>query len=112
MDAWFAERDHPLEAALQRVRDIALGCDERIEESIKWKTPTFSFEGNVFSFAPAKKHVSLLFHTGARIPGRHPGLDGEGQTARTMRFADLDDVETRRHELEAVLRAWIAWKGG
>jgi hypothetical protein len=29
---------------MQRVREIVLGTDPRIEESIKWSTPTFSFE--------------------------------------------------------------------
>lgn len=59
---------------------------------IKWKTPTFSYQGNIFSFNPAKNLISLLFHRGAEIPGNHPRLDGEGKLARTMRFADLDDV--------------------
>ena len=70
---------------MQRVRENALSADTRITESIKWSTPTFSFKGNIFSFNPAKKFVSLLFHTGAHIPGRHPRLEGDTDTARVMR---------------------------
>jgi hypothetical protein len=95
---------------MQRVREIVLGTDPRIEESIKWSTPTFSFEGNIASFAPAKKFVSLLFHRGAEIPGRHPRLQGEGAVTRTMRFADLEDVEASQKQLEAVFRAWCKWR--
>lgn len=110
VDEWFASKQHPMEEAMQAVREITLGHDERITETIKWSTPTYMFEGNIFSFNPAKQFVSLLFHTGAKIPGDPAGLEGEGDTARVMRFADADDVAARRSELEAVLAAWIAWK--
>jgi hypothetical protein len=112
VDAWFAEREPPQGVAMQRVREIILAADPRIEESIKWKTPTFSYRGNIASFNPAKNLVSLLFHTGAKIPGEHPSLDGNGDTARVMRFADLEEVERLKDELEAVVRAWCAWKDG
>jgi hypothetical protein len=112
VDAWFAAKQHPLEDAMQAVRDIALAADSRISESIKWSTPTYSYQGNIFSFNPAKKFVSLLFHTGAQIPGAHPGLEGEGDTARVMRFSDLDDVRQRSGELNDILQAWCRWKDG
>jgi hypothetical protein len=106
VDAWFEALDRPVKAEMQRVREIILGADPRIIESIKWKTPTFSYEGNLASFNPAKKFVSLLFHEGASIPGDHPHLEGEGAHARTMRFADMSEVEERAGDLEAVVRAW------
>ena len=95
---------------MQAVRDLALDADSRIEESIKWSTPTFSYKGNIFSFNPSKNFVSLLFHTGAKIPDDHAGLEGDGETARVMRFADLDEVQERSGQLTAVLKAWCRWK--
>jgi hypothetical protein len=112
VDRWFDERDHPLDPAMRRARDIILGADERVTESIKWKTPTFAFEGNIASFNPSKHIVSILFHRGAEIPGTHPRLEGDGKLARTMRFADLDDVESGRADLERAIRAWCAVKAG
>ncbi len=109
VDAWFEAKQHPLEDAMQAVRDIIL-ADERVEESIKWQTPTFAYEGNIVSFNPAKKLVSLLFHRGAEIPGDHPRLEGEGKLARTMRFADLAEVHANGEELAVVIRAWCDWK--
>jgi hypothetical protein len=106
VDAWFEARAHPLDAAMRRTREVILDADDRVTESIKWKTPTFSYRGNIASFNPSKHLVSLLFHRGAEIPGTHPRLEGDGKLARTMRFADLDDVEAGRAELEAVIRAW------
>ena len=75
--------------------------------------PTFMYEGNIASFNPrAKAHVSLLFHTGASIPGHHTLLEGGGETARYARFDDLADVEAKRGQLAAIVRAWCAMKDG
>ena len=110
VEAWLTERALPLDAAVRLVRDIVLDADPRIEECIKWSTPTYFYKGNLFSFNPAKKLVSLLFHRGAEIPGDHPRLEGDGKLARTMRFADLDEVEAGRGDLERVVRAWCDWR--
>jgi hypothetical protein len=112
VDRWFAQGGHPLEAAMQRARAIILDADERVTESIKWKTPTFAFEGNLASFNPSKTGVSIMFHRGAEIPGSHPRLEGGGRLVRTMRFADLEEVEAGRADLERAVRAWCEWKAG
>jgi hypothetical protein len=105
VDAWF-EKKQPAQAdriAMQAVliprRDVALAADDRIEESIKWSTPTHTRTRgrNIFSFnvgrRPRTLFVSLLFHTGAKIPGEHSGLavlreiwrDGPGDALRPTR---------------------------
>ncbi|MEM6995307.1 MAG: DUF1801 domain-containing protein, partial [Myxococcota bacterium] len=77
VDAWFAASEHPMKAEMMRVRAIVLQADSRMAECIKWKTPTFTFGGNLASFNPkTKAHVSLMFHTGAKIPGTHARLIG------------------------------------
>jgi hypothetical protein len=89
-----------------RVRELILS-DDRMSETIKWKSPTFMYEGNMASFNPrTKAHVSLMFHTGAPIPGEHPRLQGGGDAARYMRFDDLADVEAAADEIRAVTAAW------
>jgi hypothetical protein len=45
VDRWLDEAVHPLDTAMRRARDIILGADERVTESIKWKTPTFAYQG-------------------------------------------------------------------
>jgi hypothetical protein len=112
VDAWFEKKRHPQEKAMQAVRRIALGADPRITETVKWSTPTYEYKGNIFSFNPAKNFVSLLFHTGAKLPGTFPGLEGDGDTARVMRFSDEKEVKARSAELKAVLKAWCDWKDG
>ena len=110
VDAWFAASEHPQLALMREIRDVFLS-DERITETIKWKTPTFMYKGNLASINPqAKQFVSLLFHTGARIPGHHPRLSGGGETARYMQIEDSADLVTARPALLAIINAWCDLK--
>lgn len=112
VDRWLDEADHPLDPTLRRARDIILGADERVTESIKWKTPTFAYKGNIASFNPSKHLGSVMFHRGSEIPGDHPHLEGDGSLVRTMRFGSLAELEAGRADLEAAVRAWCDWKAG
>ena len=110
VDAWFDDYEHPAKNAMLRVREIILE-DDRMSETIKWKSPTFMYQGNMASFNPrTKSHVSLMFHTGASIPGHYARLEGGGDTARYMKFADLADVEVTADELREIVRAWCRSK--
>jgi hypothetical protein len=112
VDQWFEDREHPLDVALQRAREVILLADDRVTESIKWSTPTFSYKGNIASFMPSKNLISIMFHRGSEIPGEHPRLEGDGKLVRTMRFADVNEVEAGRADLEAAVQAWCEWKAG
>jgi hypothetical protein len=113
VDTFVVGLAHPLEGAIDLVRDIVLGVDDRITETIKWKSPTFVFEGNIASIEPrSKKQVSVLFHQGAKLPGKHPKLEGGGGTVKYIRFADEADVARKRKDLEKAIRAWITLKEG
>jgi hypothetical protein len=106
VDAWFTASTHPQTAVMQLVRDAILEADPRVEEGIKWKTPTFMFKGNIASINPqAKAFVSLMLHTGAKIPGDFPSLQGGGDTTRYMQFADAAAVESLKAELQSIVRA-------
>jgi hypothetical protein len=95
------------------VREVLLAADPRIEESLKWKSPTYGYRGNLVSIDPhAKRHVSLLFHRGATIPGTFPSLEGGGAVARYMRLADASELEARSDELRAIAVAWCDMKDG
>jgi hypothetical protein len=110
VDRWLDEANHPLDAVMRRAREIILSADDRVHESIKWKTPTFEYRGNIASFNPSKRLISIMFHRGAEIPGEHPRLEGEGKLVRTMRFSDLDDLSAGRADLAEAIRAWCEWK--
>lgn len=108
VDRWFSECEHPAKDAMEHVRQIILE-DDRMTETIKWKSPTFMYKGNMASFNPrTKAHVSLMFHTGASIPGTHSRLEGGGETARYAKFDDFDDVEAAADDIRAIVAAWCS----
>jgi len=110
--AWFEDYENPMKDVVLAVREVVLSADARVSECIKWKSPTFMYEGNIASFNPrSKKHASLMFHTGAHIPGEHSILEGGGDTARYATFADLDEVAAKAEALQAVITSWIESKG-
>ena|SRR5215510_7569545 len=113
VDAWFATYDNPMKDVVLRVREIVLAADPRIDECIKWQAPTFTFEGNLASFFPkSKQHASLLFHQGAKIPGRHPRLEGTGDISRVLKIASVAEADRARKDLEKIVRAWCDWRAG
>jgi hypothetical protein len=109
VDAWFAAKRPRAEAAMQRVREIILAADPRVEEFVQYGSVQFAFEGVIGSFVQTTEaRVNLMFHRGARIKGAFPHLEGDGPSARFMRFADLDEVEARAADLAAVVQAWCS----
>lgn len=113
VDQWLETFEHPLKDVILLVRTTVLDSDERVGECIKWKSPTFTFQGNIASINPnTKKKVSLMFHRGAEIPGKHPHLVGGGGTVKYMYFADERDVKARQAAIESVIRAWCVMKSG
>lgn len=112
VDAWFDDYDNPQKDLVLAVRDVVLDADPRVEETIKWKAPTFIYRGNIASFYPkSKQHVSLMFHTGASLPDPAGLLEGEGDTSRVARFIDVDDLAAKTDSLQGLVRAWIDLKG-
>ncbi len=111
VDTWFARYENPMKPVVERVRAIVLGADRRIGECIKWQAPTFVYRGNLASFFPkSKQHASLMFHTGARIPGNHPRLEGGGDTSRVMKIGSLAEANAAKKEIESIVRAWCDFR--
>lgn len=113
VDEWLAAYDNPMKEVVAAVREAILKADSRIEETIKWQAPTFTYKGNLASFFPkSKAHASLMFHKGAEIAGDFPNLEGDGKEARTMKFTGLDDLKAKKAELQAITVAWCDQRDG
>jgi hypothetical protein len=63
VDEWFESYDNPQKALVQAVREVVLDTDPRVQETIKWKAPTFMFEGNIASFYPRPRQRSRCCST-------------------------------------------------
>jgi hypothetical protein len=108
VDDWFAAYENPQKELVLEVREFILGIDPRITECIKWKAPTFVYRGNIASFFPrAKKHVALMFHTGASLDDPLGLLEGDGDTARSLKVLSHDDLEAKKAGLRLIVQSWI-----
>jgi hypothetical protein len=108
VDEFMKKLDHPLMTELELVRNVILGASDKIEEDIKWSSPTFMYQGNLASIVVrTKKRIQLLFHSGAGLPNPDGLLEGEGATVRYANFNDLADIKRRQKALEAVVKAWV-----
>lgn len=113
VDAWMATYDNPMKPVVQRIREIILEADPRMEECIKWQAPTFTYRGNFASFFPrSRRHASLMVHQGAHIPGDHPRLEGTGDTGRSLKIGSVDEAEAARGDLERLVGSWCDWREG
>lgn len=111
VDDWMEKYDNPQKQVVEAVRQTILKADKRIDETIKWQAPTFTYKGNLASFYPKSRgHVSLMFHVGAQIPGDFPSLEGTGDVSRVMKFADTADLKAKTPELKRLVKAWCEWK--
>jgi uncharacterized protein YdeI (YjbR/CyaY-like superfamily) len=108
VDDFLKKKKHPLTNEIQLVREIILQVSDRIEEDIKWSSPTFMYKGNIASyFMNAKKMVSLMFHKGAYIKDTSGLLEGDGKEARVARFNSIADIKKKKRALIAVIKEWI-----
>jgi hypothetical protein len=111
VDAWLSRYENPMKPVVQRIRAIILAADSRMGECIKWQAPTFTYQGNLASFFPkSKQHASLMFHTGAHIPGVHPRLEGGGGTGRMLKLASVADANAAKRDIETLVKAWCDWR--
>ena len=108
VDEFLDKKGHPMTAEIQKVREIILKTDARMEETIKWSSPTFMYKGNMASFfMNAKKHVSLMFHKGALLEDPTGLLQGDGKEGRTAKFANMKEILEREADLKSVVKLWI-----
>ncbi|MBX7195722.1 MAG: DUF1801 domain-containing protein [Sandaracinaceae bacterium] len=107
VEHWFRGYESPMKAVVLAMREILLAADPRLEEQLKWQSPTFVLGGHLASFFPrSREHARLMFPLGSTIPGDFPSLEVSGATSRVLRVRTLAEVEALRDELTEIVRAW------
>lgn len=111
--------DHPLRSALQKMRSIILGADPRIEEGIKWNSPSFRL-GEYFATANIRNNsVFVILHLGAKVKGNSTAgmtiKDPQGllkwlsKDRAMLSFPDLKAVSTNQAAIATLVRQWIEY---
>jgi len=105
---FIAKLKNPLINEINAVREIILNASDKITEDIKWSAPSFAYKENMATFNPrAKKFVNLTFHKGALINDTSGLLEGDQKEARVARFKNMEEINQKKKDLEAVVRKWV-----
>lgn len=118
MDAFLSRLDHSRKAEIQALRNVILGVDRRIEESIKWNAPSFAIGEHfaTFKLRPGDV-VQIVLHTGAKVkaPPAPVAIDDPmgmlkwaAKDRCVVTFADQADVRAKRSAFTTILEQWIA----
>ena len=107
VESWFKAKKPPAEPLIRKVRDIILKADPRMTDYFKYGSLNFGYKGDFTVFVQTdQKTVSLMFHRGARIPGKFLHLEGSHPSARFMRIGDDAEGVERAAELTRLVKAW------
>ena len=101
--------DHPFKAEVQTVRDIIKNVNKDITEEIKWKAPSFSYNGEylVTFNLWEREHIHLVFHNPEISKVKSKLLEGDYDDRRMAHFSDMDDIKSKRSALEKALKDLI-----
>ena len=108
-DVFMELLEHPLKDVVEAVRQI-IKSNSRLSERIKWAAPSYHLDNTdllTFNLRQAKG-VMLVFHHITIVSIKSDLLEGDYKDRRLMYFTDLADVETKKPELDRILKEYIA----
>lgn len=100
--AYIKQYPSDLKEIMYRVRSLIEEVVPVVEESIKWKMPTFTYlKKHICYMAGFKKHVTLAFFDGTMLNDPDRKLHGSGKLMKHIKFTSPDDID------EEQLKLWI-----
>jgi uncharacterized protein YdhG (YjbR/CyaY superfamily) len=109
VDEFMKNLDHPFKAEVQVIRDFIKNANQKITEEIKWKAPSFSYNGEhlvTFNLRDTKR-IHLVFHNPMISKVKSKLLEGVYTDRRMAYFADMKDVKAKKSALEKALKDLI-----
>ncbi len=117
VEAFLAELEHPHKPVIETLRKLILGVDPTIQEGIKWNSPSFRTTEYFATLNLRQDRVWLILHTGAKVKANAmsgiPIADPTGllewlaKDRAVVKFADANDLKSKKAALEAILREWV-----
>lgn len=101
----FIHKSTKWQAEFEKLRTIILDC--QLTEELKWGKPCYTFEDkNILLIHGFKEYCALLFMKGALLKdpiGILVQQTENVQSARQIRFTDVDEIEEMAHILKATI---------
>lgn len=118
VETFLAGLNHPLKPVILVLRGSLLQTDPAIGEAVKWNAPSFH-TSEYFATMHLRRTdaVQLILHLGAKKRTMPKGaindpqhlLSWLGPDRATLKFASVDDVNTKRLALQALIRQWMEY---
>lgn len=106
---FFFNKDSQWKKEYAKLRQICLACD--LTEELKWGVPCYTLKKkNVILIHGFKEYCALLFHKGVLIDDPKELLIQQTenvQSARQMRFTDLNEIEEKEKVIKNYIRQAI-----
>jgi hypothetical protein len=109
VDAYMSALVHPLKKEIAELRNIIKSADPRISERIKWAAPSFFYIDDMVTFNHRQeKFVQLVFHHPSIVEIPSELLEGNYADRRLAAFHSMDDIKTKKKELQRILKLLVA----
>jgi hypothetical protein len=120
VETFLASLDHRFKPEILAIRQIILGADPSIAESIKWNAPSFYTSEHFATFQlRAKQGALVILHLGAKtrdtsvsgiaIADPQALLTWLAKDRASATFRDLQDVDANRSAFADIIRQWIGY---
>lgn len=118
VEEFLSNLEHDLKEEINEVRKIILSVNDQIDEHIKWKAPSFCFEGEdriTFNLR-GKGFFRLIFHCGSKVKEvdmtpffNHTTdlLEWVSNDRAVVTFYDENDVKAKESKLKEIVTKWI-----
>ncbi|SBT46677.1 protein of unknown function (DU1801) [Micromonospora narathiwatensis] len=110
VDAFMDKLDHPFKAEVELLRESIKAANPKITEQIKWKAPSFSYQGEYLATFNlwSKERVHLVFHNPLVVDIDSELLEGNYTDGRRMAyFADMKDAKAKKTELKRIIKQLV-----
>lgn len=125
VDVYMKALEHPLKEVMQAVREIVKSSSKNVGEEVKWNAPTFFYAGPMKPSDPKKykrylavsnlfrkEFIMLVLPHGAQADDGSGFLEGDyADGRRLVKFYSLDDVDSKKKELQAVIKLPVKTMG-
>ena len=109
VDEFLRELSHPLKAEVEAVRSIIKGVSKDINEEVKWKAPSFNYNGEylvTFNLRDTKR-IHLVFHNPMIPKIKSQMLEGDYVDRRMTYFSDMQDIKAKKAEFQRILKQLV-----
>lgn len=109
VDDYMEKLEHPFKQEVERLRSIILNANPKLQERVKWNSPSFYFVKDLAAFnlrASGYVQIIFIFYDGNMIEDSSL-LQGSWRDRREARFYSMDDIEAKQPALEHFVNNWI-----